>query len=175
MAFANVYSGIKVSQIKPSNNHLVEEQKRRRTVNREVNIRVNFQARATVLLNWLLQNPITNATDITFVRRAVGDLVALAAAKEQARADSARLQWSGSAPSVRLCHAVIDVEANKEAFLLSFKYMNREDLDVRHDPDVARPDAWTLIASASLILGRPCILIRTGRSTAKWTSPLPPR
>ena len=29
MAFADIFSTIKVSQIKPSNNHLVEEQRRR--------------------------------------------------------------------------------------------------------------------------------------------------
>ena len=105
-------------------------------------MRVNSQARATVLFDWLVQNPIKNAADVTFVRGEVGKLATLAAAKER----SARLQWSGSAPYVRLCHAVTDVEANKEAFLLSFQCLSREELDGRHNPDVARPDAWALIA-----------------------------
>ena len=119
MAFADAFSTTKVSQNKPSNNHLVKEQRRRRTVNGAVSIKVNSQARIAALFNWLLQNTITSFMDIPFVRQAIGNLAALALAKERARVESAWLQWSRSEPFVCLCHAVTDVKANKESFVLT--------------------------------------------------------
>ena len=147
MAFPDAFSGTKVSQIKPSNNHLAKEQRRHRTVRWEVSVRVNSQARATVLFNWLVQNFITNSTDVTFIRQAIGDLPTLAAARERARTESARLQRSEFAPYVRLCHVVTDVEPNKEALIFGFQCLNREELDRRHNPEVARPNTRALIAT----------------------------
>ena len=49
---------------------------------------------------------------------------------------------------MRLCHAVMDVTANEEAFILSFYGLSMKEFNRRQSPEVARPDAWAVIATA---------------------------
>ena len=39
---------------------------------------------------------------------------------------------------------MIDIEANKEVFVLGFHILTREELDGRQNPEVARPYAWKI-------------------------------
>ena len=123
IAFTDSFKSVKISQIKPSVKHLVDEQRRRHIANGEVSFRINYQAGAMALFNWLVHNPLTDPADISFVRQEVGTLATLALAREKARTESTELKWSGSAPYVRLCHAVSDVEEKKEAFIVSFRVL----------------------------------------------------
>jgi hypothetical protein len=143
------FKSVKVSTLKPTNSHLVGEQRRRRHEKGEKSNNFNTQAKRKDLWDYLLQNPVVNPPDVDFLKREIKSLAAKAVAMERSKknAGSSSLKWSGSAPFYRLLHAITDVPANKAAFMDSFRVNTTEETDGRNNPETARPRAWDMIAN----------------------------
>ena len=60
------FKSVKVSTFKPSNGHLVAEQRRRCLENGDKPNSFNAQAKRKALWDYLLQNPAVNPTDVVF-------------------------------------------------------------------------------------------------------------
>ena len=111
------FKAAKVSTIKPSNNLLANEQRRRRSEKKQT---PNFNTQATrkLLMEYLEENPIDRVSDISFVKKEISALAAKAVAVEKGRNNSgAGPKWSGPTPWLRLLHCVTDVPENKAAFM----------------------------------------------------------
>jgi hypothetical protein len=118
-----VFKDVRMSHIKPSNTHLIKEQKPRRTARGKVGVFVNTQARTKFLFGYLLNHKFCKTAGVTFIRREIKSLAEKAVAISKVRTYSTKLRWSGSAPGVCLCHTITDVLENKTVFIESFRFL----------------------------------------------------
>jgi len=100
------------------------------------------------LLEWLKENPITDADDLKFVKAEVAayrQLLLAAAAETKKQDDDANARWTGSKPYLRLYHVLID-DTLRDAYFHRNDVMNRAQLDARKSTD--RPPTFYEEAAA---------------------------
>ena len=141
----------KLRALKPIVEHFVNEQKRRRRAKGEAAPRVNSQIGRGKLEKWLKENPVTEEDDVRFLKGAVSAVLASAQALQRSKSanssTSSQLRCFGPKPFMRLVHAVLDIERNKRAFLLSFTHMDGPELDGRNNPETRRDNPWELASA----------------------------
>lgn len=97
---------------------------------------------------WFNENPINDSREVVYLKAKIEEIKLELIAAEAAHVDAETGDgpngklWSGILPPMRLFHAILDVEANKAAFIARNALSNsREEVDNRNS-DVRRPNPW---------------------------------
>ena len=146
------YKGKNKRTFTPSQVVMAEERKRRKALAGDTK-KVGMSTPKPVLKMWLNDNPITNASDLQFVRGEVMNFktnlenFTLQRAKSKDLSDSEGAgNWSGMAPFLRMIHATLEDDQSRLEYQKSFDISTREQVDGRHNAATKKVDVWERVA-----------------------------
>jgi hypothetical protein len=103
---------------------------------------------------WLRDNPITEASDVAFIRKVVQSTIEeckkameeVAAVPAAAAAAPTTAQWRGNLPYLRLIMCLVADDDIRHAYLHRGDAMSRTELDARNSEDVREPTVFEMLA-----------------------------
>ena len=146
------YKGKNKRTFTPSQVVMAEQRKRRKALSGDTK-KVGMSTSKAVLKMWLNDNPVTNATDLKFVRGEVMNFKTnlenftsqRAKSKDLANSEGAG-NWSGMAPFLRMIHATLEDDQSRLQYQKSFDISTREQVDGRHNAATKKVDVWERVA-----------------------------
>ncbi|GFH48494.1 hypothetical protein CTEN210_04970 [Chaetoceros tenuissimus] len=138
----------KKSDYMPTKTLLLLEMKRRKCI-------LNITAKSTVkdrpsLLKWLVDNPIDDPADISFVTDHVlafeTALRAVRAEEETSPKEKNVNFWRGQEPYLRLIHCILDTAEMRVQFQESYAALSRESIDARNSTEIAPVSFWNQVS-----------------------------
>lgn len=147
------WKGIRSASIKASNQDYANEVLRRYNLFAQSAVKVQPRPkawRADKLFDWLDNNPITAPLDVDFLQREVDFHFTSHTDRQKEEQQLAHLtpkHWRDDVPYLRLIHALVDIDQNKNAFLRRHEISsNRLVVDNRRSEGKSATTAWELIA-----------------------------
>ena len=96
---------------------------------------------------WLVDNPIKEETDVTYVTGKMDEMVELNRVAQEEKDMQNKVHWKGLLePFIRFIHCLCDFDEIRQAFKTSLICMTRIELDGKRNSEIARKDPWEMIA-----------------------------
>ena len=79
-------------------------------------------------MEWLVSHPVTNDKDKDFIILKVSEFIDIYKKAKEEEVSQTRDHWKGIQPHLRLIHCITDFSEIKEAFLMGFNVMSKQEL-----------------------------------------------